>query len=667
MKKKLLILFLALALALCAFAACGEKQDPQGSGTQNSGTTDNSGTGNNSGGTTPSQPTTPGGDQGCQHNYKVVDEIEATCLAPRKTIKECTICGDRQEIEEGNTASHISSQIVKTEATCTTDGERACVCATCGTTMFDPNMEQVIPKLGHTYERTENMFDEAAGVTFIPGNCDEEGRFERVCGDCGYNEDPITRDEYAQIPGYDTEKYDAMEVWGHDYSVKIGEGAATCTEGSYIEYACSRDGCTSTKRETKGYPKGHKYITSEEAVEGVNYVIDPKPTCLYEGKKIYVCINEGCGERATEDKYIEVVPVLNHDTSNRDAAYLERDVAATCALPAYKVYRCCVDALCEVTETVYEGEPLPHLWEVSGPQTCKTEGKTPYKCTRQGCEETKLDTPIDLNIKHTYESVVKEATCINNAVYKCAVCEEEYAPYENDDFYKNGFAHGVHVFEYSETVAPTCSSIGYKIYACTADENCVVTRKDPNNTDLNNPDLPLKEDIVARTAHNFDLDGNGTIDVSPDGKITCAVCFTQYRDITTEITNGNGTLCLGCGNNPCDCGLSVEWNGYVSPIVPSEHVLAANKETVISSIEWTEVENKGTVDLAIGEGMIIVDGEENTTYTIKVYDKADGTLLHTFEVSGDVVLVDLYDYLEVGQVAITASTTAIVYLYSIVK
>ena len=65
--------------------------------------------------------------------------------------------------------------------------------------------------------------------------------------------------------------------------------------------------------------------------------------------------------------------------------------------------------------------------------------------------------------------------------------------------------------------------------------------------------------------------------------------------------------------------------------------------------------------------MIILNGQDATTYTVKVYDKADGELLATIEVSGAIVLIDLYKYEAVGQVAITASTDAEAYFYSIVK
>lgn len=683
--KKLLILMLALVMVLCMFVACGDEEETPDEGS--------TGTSSSSGGVS-------GGDDDCEHtfvskskveatckaegsetfecskcgatktdklpvlkthDYKVVDETEATCEELAKIIKECQVCGDKQEFEDGQLAPHKGVEVVKTEPTCDTDGAREYECEVCGTTMFKLGFDKVIPKLGHTYEREGNEFSEEAGVTFVAGNCDTEGRFDRVCQDCGYDKDPITREEYGKMSGYDTTKYDDMEVWGHDYSVFVGPIPASCTTDGYDEYKCSR--CDATNLVVTSYANGHTYEKGQSAVEGTHFVVTQAPTCIVEGKKAYKCTV--CGEVATDDKDIDTISCIPHDTSNRDVQYLTDDRAADCLNDAYKVYKCCADPLCQESEKVVEeGTALGHDPVVSGEQTCATEGKTPYSCSR--CSATWLDGPVDENIKHKPETnKVLEATCINNAVYRCSICEKEYGPYEGDEYYADGFAHGIHQFVYNETVAPTCSSIGYKIYACVADGACTVTRKDDTNTDMTKPDTPKAEDIVARVAHNFDADGNGVIDVSPDGRIVCSVCMAQYRDVTTEVTNGSGKLCLGCGKDSCECGLSVEWNGYVSPTIPDAHMLSANTEVTISSVEWKEVENKGDKALAIGNGMIIIDGEDTTTYTIKIYDKKDGELLKTVELTGDVAL-DLYEYAEVGQVAIKASTAAVVFFYAAV-
>ncbi len=700
MKKKLLILMLVLAMVLCVFIACGDEEETP-DGTQ-SGTQSNNNGGSNNSTQSSKPPVVEGGDKDCEHawkldskteatcsqegkeiskctkcsatetktlpknsnhKYKVTEELAATCQEFSKTTKVCERCGDEQEVIGTEKASHKGVEKTTLEPTCDADGQRDYLCDVCGEIMYKVGMNKVIPKLGHTYEREGNMFSAEAGVTFVPGNCDTEGYFNRECVDCGFNEDPITRAEYGEMsgdPAFDATKYDDMDVWGHDYSVFVREVLATCTVNGYDEYKCSR--CDGTEQRTTSYAEGHLYFKEASAVEGTHFEVTVQPTCCTEGKKAYKCTI--CGEVATDNDNVDSIPVVSHDTSNRDAQYLDKDVAATCTTDAYKVYRCCVDAFCTETETVTEANTaLGHIDVVNGEQTCKTEGKTPYKCGREGCVETWLAGPVNENIRHVaLANKVKEATCINNAVYKCSVCDSEFGPYAGDPAYADGIADGKHVYQYSATVAPTCSSIGYNTYVCVRDGACTDSRM---NDDATLPaDQPKAADVVERTSHTFDENGDGKIDVSPDGKIRCAVCFSQYRDVTTEITNGSGTLCLGCGKTPCDCGLSVEWNGYVSPVIPSNHNLVANTEKVISSVKWTEVEEADKA-LAIGGGVIILDGAEDTKYTVKIYDKENGTLLDTVEVTGNSI-IDLYKYAEVGQVAITASTIAIVFLYATV-
>ena len=699
MKKKLFILMLVLVMALCAFVACGDEEETP---------SDNSGTQSSNGGSTTSSSKAPvieGGDKDCEHtfktestkpancstegsevskctkcgatetktlpvnsdhSYKVTSKTDATCQEVEKITKVCERCGDTQEVLGTQKASHKHVETVTLEATCSTEGSRGYICEVCGNIGYKVGLETVIPALGHTYERADNAFSAEAGVTFVPANCDTDGYFSRVCVDCGYDKSPITREDYAKLEGtadFDAVKYDEMEKWGHKFTVYVGEVEATCTENGYEETKCER--CDATERETTSYAEGHKYNKTADAVEGTHYVVTQSPTCITEGKKAYKCTV--CSQVATASEHIDTIPTVPHDTTNRDAAYLDKDVPATCEADAYKVYKCCVDAFCTETVKVEEaGTALGHIDVVNGEQTCKTEGKTPYKCGREGCGETWLAAPVNENIRHKASATkVSEATCITDAVYECSICGANYGPYKDDSAYADGIAHGIHVFQYSETIAPTCSSIGYKKYACVGDGACTATRKDDTNTDMTQPDLPKESDIVERTAHTFDTDGDGKFNIDPDGKITCGVCLAQYRDVTTEVTSGGGTLCLGCGKTPCDCGLSVEWNGYVSPIIPDEHMLAAGVETVISSVEWTAVADKGEKALAIGGGVIVLDGDTSTTYTVKIYDKANGTLLDTVEVTGNSI-IDLYKYEEVGQVAITASTMALVYFYAAV-
>ena len=85
------------------------------------------------------------------HSYEFAEEIKANCQHPKIIVNVCSVCSDRQEIEEGDKGPHTQEVVVAKEATCTEDGERAAQCAVCKVPMFDPGLDKVIPKLGHDF------------------------------------------------------------------------------------------------------------------------------------------------------------------------------------------------------------------------------------------------------------------------------------------------------------------------------------------------------------------------------------------------------------------------------------------------------------------------------------------------------------------------------------
>lgn len=703
MKKRLLILMLVLVMALCAFVSCGDEEEPDestGSSSSGSASTDSS----KPAGSKP--PVISGGDEDCEHTWTTTSktestcktegvekfkcskcsatkeetiplskvhsydkdtivEIEPTCQADGKIIKTCKLCGDVEESKGKEKVKHQPVETVVVEPTCDKDGVKKNVCSMCGTEIIVVGFNPVIPKLGHSYEKAENILA-AEGVTLVEGDCENEGYFQVVCTVCATEGDRITRDQYAEMatnPEYKDEIYIKMKKSGHNYAEFVQQVPATCDTDGYTEYKCTR--CDSTEKKAPTKAPGHLYDKSATAVENEHYVIITPATCLTEGKKAYIC--KVCKAQATDDKGTETIPMLNHDTSNHSPEYLVKTAEATCKLQAYKEYKCCVTAACTKTEIVYEGELRQHNLVKNGEPSCKTLGYTPAKCSYEDCDYT-TDRHPDIPavaIKHSMGEVIAVATCISDAKYMCEYCGTEYGPYADDDNYKDGFATGIHKFESEEIVPPTCSSVGYKVYLCTGDAACTAERRNPN---MDEEDVSKPEDITPRTPHNFDIDGNGIMDVSPDGRIVCAQCAKQYRDVTTEVSSGNGKLCLGCGSETvadCTCGLDVIWNGYVSPSIPDEHNLASNVETVISSVTWKEVENTEKQPLVMGNGIIRIKGEaDDATYTIKIYDKENGTLLNTLTKTGREVFIDLYEYAEVGQIAITSTTGAMVFFYS---
>lgn len=576
-------------------------------------------------------------------------EIEPTCKAPGKTVGTCKVEGCTFTTETAGkpqlgtcSAENYVERITK-EPSCTEDGKKMTVCSICEKEQWVPGANNTIPALGHTYERSTFATDEEKGITFVPGKCEQEGYFARVCKDCGYDQDPITREEYANMPGYDTVKYDQMEALVHNFTQFVENVAPTCTVDGYELYKCTREGCDGEKRIPTDYATGHMYNKGENAVLGTDYAIALAPTCINTGIKAYICTQ--CGEQATNDEDTESIPTVEHRFVEDDQ-YLIVGMDATCIDAAYKVFKCSADISCTEEKKFTYDKAIGHNWTVSSEPTCATGGKTYYVCSNvcngEACTEFKYDDPSK-EIKHQFGTLISAPTCVDNAVYRCSVCNNEYSAYDDD---ANGQAHGKHDYTtLYETVAPTCSSEGYNIYSCAAGA-CGTYYEDKVNT-------------TERIDHIFNP-------ATEDGKIVCTVCFAQYRDVTTEITTGSKDLCFNCGKTPCDCGLIVEWNGYVSPKGPES--LKANETFKKTETIWSEVYDEPTaIPLAIGNGMIVLNGTDETTYVVKVYDKVNGALLATVEKSGSVAFVDLYKYAEVGQVEITASTDAEAYFYSIVE
>lgn len=660
MKKKLLILMFIVSVVACIFASCGEcKHEAYEVKSTVAATCAAEGK-------TISACTACGlekvetlpktGNHTLKH-----EEVKPTCMSAGKNISTCTVCGFTSETvgdpQLPTCDSSKSKEIVVAEATCETDGKRKNICSVCNKDVYMVNYDSVIPKLGHTYERSGILTDEEKGVSYVAGNCDTEGYVSRVCKDCGYDGDPITRAQYAEMEGYDVVKYDEMAIKGHNWGEKVETVAPTCVVNGYDLYVCQT--CNAEDKRAEVTAEGHKYNMADDAVEGTDYEVVVKPTCIKEGSKAYICTV--CKEVATDEAYIKPVATISHSVTNTNDELLVTSVDATCTDDAYKIYKCGVDPLCEHTETfTAEGTALGHNLVVSKEPCCLTNGKTYYVCDRESngvaCDYDEYNAPVQ-DIKHKQGERKAEPTCVRNAVCVCAECGVEYDAYTVE---QGGVAadqaHGNHNYSaVAYVIEPTCSSEGYTVYSCTAGE-CGLF--DGDNLDENGEYVyEAPRDVTPRLIHEFNP-------VTEDGRIVCVVCSMQYRDISTEVTTGGDSLCLGCGLEVCNCGLKVEWNGYVSPKAPES--IVANEAFVKNKLEWTEVEMEDDT-LVMGEGIIALVGEAATTYTIKIYDAANGTLLETIEKSGEYVVVDLYNYATVGQIEIVASTDATVSFYSIIK
>ena len=576
-------------------------------------------------------------------------ETEPTCVAPGTSKGVCSVCGYETEMTEtkpalGHDGTGFVTVVVK-EPTCTETGLQKLICEVCQEEQWQKGFKSEIPALGHSYLRGGILLTAEAGVTCVSARCGVDGYFERVCTDCGYDKEPLTREDYKALEdilgaNYSEALYESMVGFEHDFCVFVGTIEPTCTEYGYNVYGCNY--CDTMEHYISAIPSGHSYYMNSDAQEDVHFTVISAPTCVTEGKRAYICT--ACGEVATDSFYIRAIPVLPHDTSNRDSEYYVTTVEGTCSESAYEVYKCC-NGDCGITEYIYFGEPLGHDWERNGVPSCATAGYTPYRCSR--CPEMAFiqDEYSIPDVKHTIGAMVAEPTCISDAVYCCSVCAAEYPPYYDDPQYYDGLAHGMHRLVCFEDVEPTCSSVGYKLYRCIADENCTLMGK---NDDAFNLDTPKAEDIVMMTDHTFVLDEYNNAMLAADGTVCCIVCGTVYRDVFTKIEIVESKLCRGtCPSiEECTCDIVVETISYACPeaiqLYPNQQI---------------SLDNLGN----IAGGLIILEGYEGVYYQVTLCDSDYNQVMNYF-VEGDYCYINLYGYEEISHVTVYASSYATVRL-----
>ncbi|MBO5287588.1 MAG: hypothetical protein J6B34_05635 [Clostridia bacterium] len=676
MKKKILIALFALLVIVSAFASCG------------------------------------GGGECTHEEYELKATTKApTCTEAGEATYACKACG----VEKTEALDPLDHDLVETEvkvATCTEGGYALYSCQREGCdhtekkheTDPDPSKHVYAPAgkaptcteggwsaekctapdcgqekngtykkldpLGHTFDR-----EDKEGFTIVEPSCDTYGKIIKICADCGtdesivYGEDVETPEEYLPL--------------GHSFSTydpEVDVFPATCTEPGYIVWHCINVGCGETRNLTneEAPALGHEFVTDASAVEGTHFVVKLAPTCLKFGEKAYICTRTDCGYEAQKDVeadaayYVQIDKIAHFTNDNYTTV---KEYEADCTTASYKVVKCACDEDCTEEKNVETGTAaLDHNWVVNGEQTCKTEGKTPYKCDRVcngiACGEEKLDDPTNVDIRHEKAegaAPTVESTCVSRAKYTCKNCGELFESYADDPSYPATDAPDAakHKFDkVLEVVAPKCNAEGYTTYGCSADDAC---------------DASVPGAYVARVDHTF-------AEVTVDGLIVCTTCTAAYRDVSTEFKTGDGELhiCLGCENGTdddpdtaCTCppsDLKYEYSGVVSPDAPE----AIEKDVIFvkDKVIWTDtVDTPVEMPLAIGNGMIVVTSEFEATVTIKIYangeeinvSATDTQSALVVEKTGKVVYFDLYNYENVDKVEITSTADAGVSFYTIVE
>ena len=579
--------------------------------------------------------------------------VDPTCIAEGYTTVICSRCDFTDQINPTEKVDHNYVDDVE-EPTCTEGGYTAKICSVCGDAQDKSNFTD---PLGH---------DVIKGTVVEP-TCEDKGYTPVTCSRCDY-----------------TDKVDFVDPMGHN-EIKGEPIAARCVVEGYTPVTCSR--CDYTDRVDIVPAIGHKYYTEEDAQAGVHFRIfdEDLPTCDTDGLKYYICQN--CRQMPIEEGKTPVaIPMLGHDMQYSET------VSPTCTLDGFDILIC---SRCDKEDTTKNGDATGHKYYkeadaeeakhfiVTLEPTCTEDGERSYYCQNEGCGELATDdaegkstiaklghklyvavepwcgndssfeykcenvcrgiacdhTDVkkgDEEKRHTYnlENKIIAETCVDYATYECSECHDSFVAYEGDE---HGQPTGEHKYDNPiEEVPPTCTAKGYTIYACVAG-NCGTTE----NRDYT--------DIIAHTLG----------EASELGTVTCLICNKSYVDVTAEAVGGSDKLCI-CGQDPCVCGgTTAEWEGFTKPKDPMK--ITANQEFTITEVVWTD----GPHQLAIGYGLIILNSDENASYTVVIYT-AEGTELNTFEKEGSSVMIDLYQYVNVGKVVITSTADAEVSFFKVI-
>ncbi len=285
------------------------------------------------------------------------DVTKPTCTQEGKTVKVCSVCGERVT-ETISAAGHkmASPEIVK-KATCTASGKQTVKCENC-----DYTESAVIDKLPHNDKTT---------IKAVSATCTKSGKTEgKKCSMCG----KMTL-EQETVPAH-----------GHNMGDYETVKEPTCTAQGKKTAKCSRCGEEDSEAIAK---TDHDEKTIIKAVSA---------TCTKSGK------TEGkkcsmCGKVALEQ---ETIPALGHNMGD-----YETEKEPTCTTQGEKAAKC---SRCDKSETESIAK-LGHSYSEYGitkQATCTAMGEKTAYCVR--CEKTVTD---DIpRLSHEEKTMqAEEATC----------------------------------------------------------------------------------------------------------------------------------------------------------------------------------------------------------------------------------------------------------------
>jgi len=345
----------------------------------------------------------------CEHDYKIVESVSATCTQKGVTTYGCSNCDSTYSVEQ-EANGHDFEKTRTVEATCTQKGAVYKICKDCN------HEEQTT-----TLELKEHEFIANSNKESVEATCTKDGRNYYICSACGYEKEEIVTKGHAWNDGKITiaptcvssgtktyscgncqdTKTEEIQALEHDYVETERKGTA-CEE--VIIYRCSRENCGNEKQ-TAVNPQAH--VSDDERI-----IIEA--SCTTDGKKVKVC--SVCGVDVGEEI---VISATGHN-------YGEWQIVteATCNSEGSKTKSCnnCLDVQTEAISVLQHTEDE---WKVEKTASCTEEGLKVLHCKE--CD-TILNTQSIAKEAHSYTELVetKEATCIENGyeLYRCSGCDE---------------------------------------------------------------------------------------------------------------------------------------------------------------------------------------------------------------------------------------------------
>ena len=370
---------------------------------------------------------------------------------------DCNTCGETREF----TGHYYSSDC---DATCNSCGYFRSV----PDHVFTNPCDSYCDVCGYYIRATSHVYDPWR-VTLAP-TCTTTGIQRRDCIHCDY---------------YQT---DSLAETGHCYESVFTE--PTCINDGYTTYTCH---CKDTYIDGYVPAQGHSFT---------NYISDGNATCTQDGSVTAIC--DRCDETDTQpDSDSKLGHSFTDYRSNGDA---------TCLKDGTETAKC---DRCELINTRTDaGTKLGHSftdYRSNMDATCLVDGTETAKCDR--CDQTDRRIDSDSALGHNYVGNITPPTCtdMGYTTYTCSHCRDLYVAEEKPklghsftEYKGNGDAtcldDGTETakcdrcdvtdiriaadsalgHDHKPTVtAPTCTEIGFTVYACTRCDDAYVADEKP--------------------------------------------------------------------------------------------------------------------------------------------------------------------------------------------